>query len=104
MADTAERVGPVAVEATYDAFVSYSHAADGLLAPRLQSALQRFAKPWWKRRAMRIFRDESSLSANPHLWSSIAEAFGSPRFRSHPFSTVGAHATSMCTCAAHALR
>ncbi len=58
----------------YDAFVSYSHAADGLLAPRLQVSLQRFAKPWWQRRAVRIFRDESSLSANPHLWSSITEA------------------------------
>jgi hypothetical protein len=58
----------------YDGFMSYSHAADGLLAPRLQSGLQRFAQPWWKRRALRIFRDESSLSANPHLWSSITEA------------------------------
>lgn len=58
----------------YDGFMSYSHAADGLLAPRLQSGLQRFAKPWWKRRALRIFRDESSLSANPHLWSSIVAA------------------------------
>lgn len=58
----------------YGGFISYSHAADGLLAPRLQSGLQRFAKPWWKRRALRIFRDESSLSANPHLWSSITDA------------------------------
>ncbi len=58
----------------YDGFISYSHAADGLLAPRLQSGLQRFAKPWWKRRALRVFRDESSLSANPHLWESITEA------------------------------
>ena len=58
----------------YDAFISYSHAADDLLAPRLQAGLQRFAKPWWKRRALRIFRDESSLSANPHLWSSITNA------------------------------
>jgi WD40 repeat protein len=58
----------------YDAFISYSHAADDLLAPRLQAGLQRFAKPWWKRRALRIFRDESSLSANPHLWSSITDA------------------------------
>ena len=58
----------------YDGFVSYSHAADDLLAPRLQAGLQRFAKPWWKRRALRIFRDESSLSANPHLWSSITDA------------------------------
>ena len=58
----------------FDAFISYSHAADDLLAPRLQVGLQRFAKPWWKRRAMRVFRDESSLSASPHLWGSITEA------------------------------
>ena len=61
----------------YDGFISYSHAADGLLAPRLQAGLQRFAKPWWQRRALRVFRDESSLSANPHLWSSITEALDS---------------------------
>jgi len=59
---------------SYDGFISYSHAADDLLAPRSQSALQRFAKPWWKRRAVRVFRDEASLSANPHLWESITEA------------------------------
>ena len=35
----------------YDAFISYSHAADGKLAPNLQDALQRFAKPWYRRRA-----------------------------------------------------
>ena len=59
---------------SYDGFLSYSHAADDLLAPRLQSGLQRFAKPWWKRRALHIFRDEASLSANPHLWTSITDA------------------------------
>jgi hypothetical protein len=58
----------------YDGFISYSHAADDLLAPRLQSGLQRFAKPWWRRRALRIFRDEASLTANPHLWASITNA------------------------------
>jgi hypothetical protein len=58
----------------FDGFISYSHTADELLAPRLQAALQTFAKPWWKRRALRIFRDQSSLSANPHLWSSITAA------------------------------
>ncbi len=66
--------GAVVAAMAYDGFISYSHAADDLLAPRLQAGLQRFAKPWWKRRAVRIFRDESSLSANPHLWSSITEA------------------------------
>jgi hypothetical protein len=29
----------------YDGFMSYSHAADDLLAPRLQAGLQRFVKP-----------------------------------------------------------
>ena len=58
----------------YDAFISYSHAADGRLAPALQSGLQRLAKPWYRLRALRVFRDESALSANPHLWSSIETA------------------------------
>jgi WD40 repeat protein len=58
----------------YDAFISYSHAADGLLAPRLQEGLQRFAKPWWRRRALHVFRDDTGLSANPGLWSSITAA------------------------------
>jgi hypothetical protein len=40
-------------DVVYDGFISYSHAADDLLAPRLQTGLQRFAKPWWKRRALR---------------------------------------------------
>ena len=75
--DTAERTTTDQASTVYDGFISYSHAADGLLAPRLQEALQRFAKPWWKRWAVRVFRDESSLSANPHLWSSITEALDS---------------------------
>ena len=75
--ETEERATAQESSTVYDGFISYSHAADDLLAPRLQSGLQRFAKPWWKRRALRIFRDESSLSANPHLWSSITEALDS---------------------------
>jgi hypothetical protein len=72
--DEATRVDATPSPSVYDGFISYSHAADDLLAPRLQAGLQRFARPWWKRRALRVFRDESSLSANPHLWSSITEA------------------------------
>ena len=30
----------------FDGFISYPHSVDDLLAPRLQAALQRFAKPW----------------------------------------------------------
>ena len=59
---------------TYAAFLSYSRAVDGQLAPRLQQALQRFAKPWYRRRAVRVFRDDANLSANPGLWSSIQAA------------------------------
>lgn len=58
----------------YHAFISYSHAADGQLAPALQSALHRFAKPWYQLRALRVFRDTSSLSLSPHLWPSIEKA------------------------------
>jgi WD40 repeat protein len=55
----------------FDAFISYSQAADGKLAPALQEALHRFAKPWYSLRAVHIFRDTTNLSANPNLWSSI---------------------------------
>lgn len=64
----------------YDAFISYSHAGDGQLAPRLQSGLERYARPWWKRRVLRVFRDETGLSASPHLWSSIVEALDDARW------------------------
>jgi MTH538 TIR-like domain (DUF1863)/WD domain, G-beta repeat len=56
------------------AFISYSHAVDGRLAPALQSALHSFAKPWYRLRALRVFRDQASLSANPALWASIETA------------------------------
>jgi MTH538 TIR-like domain (DUF1863) len=36
--------------------------------------LERFAKPWYRARALRIFRDNASLSANPGLWTSIEKA------------------------------
>ena len=55
----------------YDAFISYSHQDDGDLATALQSRLQQFAKPWYRVRALRVFRDTASLSANPGLWASI---------------------------------
>lgn len=53
----------------YEAFISYSHAADGRLAPAVQSALKRFARPRY--RWMPIFRDETNLSLNPRLRSAI---------------------------------
>src|SRR5262249_18333666 len=52
----------------------YSHAADGKLAPALQAGLHRFARPWYKLRAIRVFRDDTNLSISPGLWSSIEQA------------------------------
>lgn len=65
---------------SYHAFISYSHAADGKLAPYLQRALQKFAKPWYRRQALRIFRDQTSLSVNPGLWTSIVTALDSAQY------------------------
>jgi hypothetical protein len=61
----------------YDAFISYSHALDGALARALQRGVEQFAKPWYRPRALRVFRDTTSLSANPDLWSSIEAALAS---------------------------
>src|ERR1700730_6747351 len=58
----------------YDAFISYSHAADGRLAPAVQLGLQRLARPWYRARSLRVFRDDTGLAVNPHLWVSIQQA------------------------------
>jgi tetratricopeptide (TPR) repeat protein len=66
--------------AVYDAFVSYSHAKDKPIAAALQSVIQRLGKPWYQRRALRVFRDDTSLSATPQLWPSIEQALSQSRF------------------------
>ncbi|MGB6539063.1 MAG: toll/interleukin-1 receptor domain-containing protein, partial [Xanthobacteraceae bacterium] len=62
--------------ARYDAFISYSHSQDKPIAAALQSAIQKLGKPWYHRRALRLFRDDTSLSATPHLWPTIEQALG----------------------------
>ncbi len=64
----------------YKAFISYSHDADGELASKLHSSLHSFAKPWYRLRAIRVFRDKTSLSANPGLWSSIEKALSTSEY------------------------
>ena len=66
--------------ALYDAFISYSHAKDKPVAAALQSAIQRLGKPWYRRRALRVFRDDTSLAATPQLWPTIEQALGQSRF------------------------
>ena len=74
----------------YNAFISYSHAADGKLAPALQSGLEKFAKPWYKIRNLNIFRDEASLSVSPHLWSNIQKALDASEYLIYMASPVSA--------------
>lgn len=61
----------------HDAFISYSHAADADLANRLEAGLQRFAKPWYRVRQLRIFRDAANLNLTPNLWDGIVAQLGS---------------------------
>jgi WD40 repeat protein len=61
----------------YNAFLSYSHAADGRLAPTLQSALEKLGKPWFKIRALNLFRDRTGLGLSDHLWPDIERAIRS---------------------------
>jgi WD40 repeat protein len=64
----------------YDAFVSYSHAADGLLAPAIQATLHKLAKPWYKPKALNVYRDQTNLSVNPELWPTIQQAISSSSY------------------------
>jgi len=66
--------------AQWDAFISYARSASTLEAQRLQTAIQTFAKPWYRLRAVRIFRDDSSMSASPALWSSIEQGLRQARW------------------------
>src|ERR1700722_4243620 len=66
--------------ALYDAFVSYSHAKDKPIAAALQADIQKLGKPWYQRRILRVFRDDTSLSATPQLWPSIEKALSESRF------------------------
>lgn len=64
----------------FNAFMVYSHSRDSALAAALQSALTQFAKPWYKMRSLRIFRDATNLSASPALWTSIREVLSSAEY------------------------
>jgi len=68
------------IKPQYDVFISYSRAADGKLAPEIQRCLGRLAKPFWKWRALRVFRDETTLELTPELWPGIQAAIASSRY------------------------
>lgn len=58
----------------FDVFISYARSASERLARDLQSGMERFAKPWNRLRAIRVFRDDTSMAANTALWSTIEGA------------------------------
>lgn len=60
----------------YAGFISYSHGGDKPFAERLQREVERFAKPWNRIRAIRLFRDDTNLTASPGLWTAIETALG----------------------------
>jgi WD40 repeat protein len=64
----------------YDAFISYSHSAAVGLPAALQRGLERFAKKAWQPRVLRVYRDETDLSASPGLWPEIQQALDDARF------------------------
>lgn len=67
-------------EMRFDAFISYSHRADGRTAAQLQRGLQNVAKPWYRLRGMRVFRDETDLAVAPEGWPTIQSALAQSRF------------------------
>lgn len=58
----------------FDAFISYARVPSTGLAVEVQTGLEKFAKPWNRLRAIRVFRDDASMSANSALWSTIERA------------------------------
>jgi hypothetical protein len=72
-----QRSSPAGV---YDAFISYSHGKDRHIAAALQRAIQTLGKPWYRRRALWVFRDDTSLSAAPGLWGAIEQALSKSRY------------------------
>ena len=64
----------------YNAFISYSREDDSKVACALQNALQSFARPWYRPRVLRVFRDDSGLSVNSDLWASLKNALTESEF------------------------
>jgi len=64
----------------FDVFISYARSVSTPLAVDLQRELERFAKRWNQVRALRVFRDDSSMSASPSLWSSIEAALTTSKY------------------------
>jgi WD40 repeat protein len=63
----------------YDAFLSYAHR-DNEVTVAIQKGLHQIGRRMGQLRALRVFRDDTNLTANPDLWGKITEALDSSRF------------------------
>ena len=65
--------------AEYDAFLSYTHR-DRPVVSGIQKGLHRIGRRLGQLRALRVFRDDTDLTASPDLWGRIVEALDRSRF------------------------
>jgi WD40 repeat protein len=63
----------------YDAFLSYAHR-DRQVTGAIQKGLHQIGRPLGQLRALRVFRDDTNLTASPDLWGKITEALDSSRY------------------------
>ncbi|HXY64018.1 MAG TPA: TIR domain-containing protein, partial [Mycobacterium sp.] len=63
----------------YDAFLSYAHR-DKEVTSAIQKGLHQIGRRVGQLRALRVFRDDTNLTANPDLWAKITEALDGSRF------------------------
>jgi WD40 repeat protein len=83
MADAAQDVQPQesgrGTPSEYDAFLSYAHR-DKDVTSAIQKGLHQIGRRVGQLRALRVFRDDTNLTANPDLWAKITEALDGSRF------------------------
>jgi hypothetical protein len=58
----------------YQAFISYSHEADGPRAAALLQTLEQIARPWYRARSLRMFCDDADLAVAFGLETEIYKA------------------------------
>ena len=63
----------------YDAFLSYTQR-DRPAVSGIQKGLHRIGRRLGQLRALRVFRDDTDLTASPDLWSRIVDALDRSRF------------------------
>jgi WD40 repeat protein len=64
----------------YEAFISYAHQGDLMMARALRRGLHDFAKPWYRLRAVNVFLDDVSMCATTGLRRDLESALSDASF------------------------